>query len=269
MTVTATLSAALSSGVTIPLTLTDDSAEPADHGSLASITINACATSGTGSVTTNQDPDTYDSAGTLNRIPVSRACRSSVNRRSRLSSSTRNAARRRYFLSCRSFVRGSVVAGELGPEGRRRVSRERSSCSSWLMASGDGEEPPGLRGHHEVPHVSATGTAGGDVVNALDRSGAARTCTLDSAVGAMSDSTSGPGDGRAGSRPDGGPRPEVCDRLGHGGPSRRRRQRRGRGGREARRVRRPRPADLRTRPERPIRHLDMAQYFRIHTTVTI
>ena len=80
--------------MTIPLTLTDDSAGPADHGSLASITINACATSGTGSVTTNQDPDTDDSAGTLNRIPVSRACRSSVNRRSRLSSSTRNAARR-------------------------------------------------------------------------------------------------------------------------------------------------------------------------------
>ena len=39
VTVTATLSAALSGGVTIPVTITDNSAEPEDHGTLASIAI--------------------------------------------------------------------------------------------------------------------------------------------------------------------------------------------------------------------------------------
>ncbi|MCY4379155.1 MAG: hypothetical protein OXC39_04950 [Candidatus Dadabacteria bacterium] len=57
VTVTATLSAALSSSVSIPVTLTDNTAESGDHGSLTSITIAANQTSGTGTITTAQDPD--------------------------------------------------------------------------------------------------------------------------------------------------------------------------------------------------------------------
>ena len=57
VTVTATLSSALSSNVTIPVTLTDDTAESGDHGTLTSITINSGATSGTGTIATNQDAD--------------------------------------------------------------------------------------------------------------------------------------------------------------------------------------------------------------------
>ena len=65
VTITAQLSEALSSNVTIPLTLTDNSAEPADHGTLADITITSGQTSGTSTVTTNQDTDTDDETFTV------------------------------------------------------------------------------------------------------------------------------------------------------------------------------------------------------------
>ncbi len=65
VTVTATLSGALSSGVTIPLTITDDSAEPEDHGTLTGIAIASGATSGTGTITTAQDADTVDETFTV------------------------------------------------------------------------------------------------------------------------------------------------------------------------------------------------------------
>ena len=55
VTVTATLSAATTSAVTIPLLITDLSSEPADHGSLSSITIAGGATTGTGVITTAED----------------------------------------------------------------------------------------------------------------------------------------------------------------------------------------------------------------------
>jgi hypothetical protein len=57
VTVTATLSKALSSAVTIPLTLTAGTAEAGDYGTLASITVAAGATSGTGTIATSQDAD--------------------------------------------------------------------------------------------------------------------------------------------------------------------------------------------------------------------
>ena len=60
VTVEAVLSGPLSSAVTIPLTLTDETAEPTDHGTLSSITIPAGATSGTGTITTTQDTDEDD-----------------------------------------------------------------------------------------------------------------------------------------------------------------------------------------------------------------
>ena len=60
VTVEAVLSGPLSSAVTIPLTLTDDTAEPTDHGTLSSITIPAGANSGTGTITTTQDTDEDD-----------------------------------------------------------------------------------------------------------------------------------------------------------------------------------------------------------------
>ena len=65
VTVTATLSAALAGNVTIPLTLTDDTAESGDDGTLSSITIAAGATSGTSTVTTNQDTDEDDETFTV------------------------------------------------------------------------------------------------------------------------------------------------------------------------------------------------------------
>ncbi|MCY4378727.1 MAG: fibronectin type III domain-containing protein, partial [Candidatus Dadabacteria bacterium] len=58
VTVTATLSEALSNSVDIPLTITDNTAESGDHGTLTSITIAANAISGTGTITTKQDGDT-------------------------------------------------------------------------------------------------------------------------------------------------------------------------------------------------------------------
>ncbi len=65
VTVTATLSSALSSDVTIPLALTDGTAEAGDHGALAGITINAGSTRGSGTVTTNQDDDADDETFTV------------------------------------------------------------------------------------------------------------------------------------------------------------------------------------------------------------
>ena len=65
VTVTARLSAALSGGVTIPLTLTAGTAEAGDYGSLASITISGGQTVGTGTVTTAQDADTADETFTV------------------------------------------------------------------------------------------------------------------------------------------------------------------------------------------------------------
>ena len=57
VTITATLSAAQTSALTIPVTITDDTAESGDHGTLASIAIDANAASGTGTITTAQDTD--------------------------------------------------------------------------------------------------------------------------------------------------------------------------------------------------------------------
>ncbi len=65
VTVTAKLSAALANDVTIPLTLTDGTADSGDYGSLASITITAGGTSATGVVTTAQDDDTDDETFTV------------------------------------------------------------------------------------------------------------------------------------------------------------------------------------------------------------
>ncbi|WP_428276343.1 Calx-beta domain-containing protein [Candidatus Palauibacter sp.] len=65
VTVTARLSKALATDVTIPLTLTDGSAEPEDHGTLAEITIAGGQMSGTGAVTTAQDADTDDETFTV------------------------------------------------------------------------------------------------------------------------------------------------------------------------------------------------------------
>ena len=57
VTITATLSAALSTSVTIPVTLSPGSAETNDYGSLADITIPSGSTSGTAAITTSQDAD--------------------------------------------------------------------------------------------------------------------------------------------------------------------------------------------------------------------
>ena len=73
VTVTATLSAALSADVTIPLTLTHGTAEDGDYDTLASITVTAGQTAGTGTIATNQDPDTDDETFTvaLGALPAS------------------------------------------------------------------------------------------------------------------------------------------------------------------------------------------------------
>jgi len=65
VTITATLTAVLSNSVTIPLTLTDDSAEPSDHGTLASITVAAGQTTGEGTITTNHDTGEDDETFTV------------------------------------------------------------------------------------------------------------------------------------------------------------------------------------------------------------
>ena len=73
VTVTATLSRALGSGVTIPLTLTDGTAEAEDHGTLASITVTGGQTSAEGTITTAQDTDADDETFTvaLGTLPAS------------------------------------------------------------------------------------------------------------------------------------------------------------------------------------------------------
>ena len=65
VTVTATLSAALSRDVTIPLTLTDDTAEAGDRGTLASLFIPAGGTSASGRITTADDADSDDETFTV------------------------------------------------------------------------------------------------------------------------------------------------------------------------------------------------------------
>ena len=65
VTVTATLSEAVSSDLTIPLTLTDVTAEPGDRGTLASLFIPAGGTSASGRITTNQDADSDDETFTV------------------------------------------------------------------------------------------------------------------------------------------------------------------------------------------------------------
>ena len=65
VTVTARLSSALSSAVTIPLTVTAGTAEPGDFGALESITIAGGSTSGTGTVATNEDADADDETFTV------------------------------------------------------------------------------------------------------------------------------------------------------------------------------------------------------------
>ena len=73
VTVTARLSEALSSSVTVPLTLTAGTAEADDYGPLASIIIAGGQTMGTGTVTTAQDADedneTFTVALDLDRLP--------------------------------------------------------------------------------------------------------------------------------------------------------------------------------------------------------
>ena len=73
VTVTATLSQALASDVTIPLTLTAGTAEPGDHGPLTGIAIDGGSTTGDGAVTTTDDGDADDETFTvaLGRLPSS------------------------------------------------------------------------------------------------------------------------------------------------------------------------------------------------------
>ena len=65
VTVTATLSQALASDVTIPLTLTAGTAEPDDYGTLESIAIDGGSTTGTGDVATTDDADHEDETFTV------------------------------------------------------------------------------------------------------------------------------------------------------------------------------------------------------------
>ncbi len=60
VTITLTLSSALSSRVTIPLVIYDFSSEPGDYGRLASITIPANSITGTGIIATRHDADIRD-----------------------------------------------------------------------------------------------------------------------------------------------------------------------------------------------------------------
>ena len=60
VTITATLTAALSTSVTIPVTVERVSSEAGDHGTLTSITVNANATTGTGTITTAHDTGEED-----------------------------------------------------------------------------------------------------------------------------------------------------------------------------------------------------------------
>ena len=73
VTVTARLSSSVSGGVTIPLTLSNGSAEDGDYGTLASIAIAGGQTEGTGTITTYQDADFDDETFTvaLGTLPAS------------------------------------------------------------------------------------------------------------------------------------------------------------------------------------------------------
>ncbi|MCY4600242.1 MAG: cadherin-like beta sandwich domain-containing protein, partial [Acidobacteria bacterium] len=62
VTVTVTLSRALRSSVTVPVTLTRDSSESEDHGTLTGVRVNARATSGTARIAIRHDDDTDDEA---------------------------------------------------------------------------------------------------------------------------------------------------------------------------------------------------------------
>ena len=63
--VTVSLSPPLTSDVTIPLVITDGTAEPTDHGALASVVVPANAFSGTGTITTVRDDDGKDETFTV------------------------------------------------------------------------------------------------------------------------------------------------------------------------------------------------------------
>ena len=65
VTVTVTLTSALEQQVTIPLTLTDGTAEPSDHGRLESLAIPAGDTSASGVIPTVRDADTQDETFTV------------------------------------------------------------------------------------------------------------------------------------------------------------------------------------------------------------
>ena len=65
VTITATLSSAHGSAVSIPVTLTAGTAEPGDIGALTSISIASGQTSGTGTITTAQDTDNEDETFTV------------------------------------------------------------------------------------------------------------------------------------------------------------------------------------------------------------
>ncbi|MYC18634.1 MAG: tandem-95 repeat protein, partial [Gemmatimonadales bacterium] len=73
VTVTARVSTALSSDVTIPLTLTPGTADEGDYGSLSSIEIEAGATTGSDTISTTEDEDTYYETFTvaLGKLPSS------------------------------------------------------------------------------------------------------------------------------------------------------------------------------------------------------
>ena len=65
VTVTATLSAALSADVSIPVTVSRGTSEATDHGTLASITVSAGQTAGSGAIATHSDPDGDDETFTM------------------------------------------------------------------------------------------------------------------------------------------------------------------------------------------------------------
>ena len=73
VTVTATLSKALTENITVPIILTHGSAEDGDYGSLGSITIPSGRTTSTGAITTSQDADADDETFTaaLGNLPAS------------------------------------------------------------------------------------------------------------------------------------------------------------------------------------------------------
>ena len=65
VTMTATLTAVLPADVTVPLSLSHGTAEDGDYGTLASITIDAGSTTGTGTVSTTDDADRDDETFTV------------------------------------------------------------------------------------------------------------------------------------------------------------------------------------------------------------